>query len=456
LGQSIAHALGRKFIRMSLGGIRDEATIRGHRRTYVGAMPGRIMREIRRAESNNPLFMLDEIDKIGQDLRGDPMSALLEVLDPAQNAAFSDHYLGVPFDLSHVMFITTANYMYAIEPALRDRMEIIEIDGYTQREKIKIAEHHLIPRQLEQNGLSPELIHFDADVLAVIVSDYTREAGVRELERKIGAVCRARATAVVRGEKSKRNITVTQLRTILGNREYESEVAAAIPAPGVVTGLAFTAVGGEILFIEAAAVPGNGQLKLTGQLGDVMRESAMAASTIIQSRLGKASQNESVTDAQSDFHQLDIHVHVPAGATPKDGPSAGVAMLAAMASALTGECVDPATGMTGEITLSGRVLPVGGIREKVLAAFRAGLKRVIIPARNKQDLDEVPEDVRENIDFVFVKTIDQVLNTVFGGRTRKRPAKHKAAKRKVTKGKVAKRNVPKRKAAKPPTKKLKS
>ena len=455
LGQSIAHALGRKFIRMSLGGIRDEATIRGHRRTYVGAMPGRIMREIRRAESLNPLFMLDEIDKIGQDLRGDPMSALLEVLDPAQNTAFSDHYLGVPFDLSHVMFITTANYMYAIEPALRDRMEIIEIDGYTQREKIKIAEHHLIPRQLEQNGLSPELLHFDADVLAVIVSDYTREAGVRELERKIGAVCRARATAMVRGKKRAPKITVAQLRTILGNREYESEVAAATPMPGVVTGLAFTAVGGEILFIEAAAVPGNGQLKLTGQLGDVMRESAIAASTIIQSRLGRASQNESVTDAQSDFHQLDIHVHVPAGATPKDGPSAGVAMLAAMASALTGECVDPETGMTGEITLSGRVLPVGGIRQKVLAAFRAGLKRIIMPARNKQDLDEVPEDVRKQIDFVFVKTIDQLLNTVFGSE-KSPPVKRKAAKRKTKKRKAAKRKTAKRKTAKPPTNKRKS
>lgn len=451
LGESIARALGRKFIRLSLGGIRDEATIRGHRKTYVGSMPGSILREIRRAGSNNPLFMLDEVDKIGQDFRGDPMSALLEVLDPAQNDAFLDHYLTVPFDLSHVMFITTANYMYAIEPALRDRMEIIEIDGYTQREKREIAKRHLVPRQITENGLKPNQITFTDEVLALIVSDYTREAGVRGLGRKIGAVCRARAAAVVRKEKRPADLSVDELRSILGHREYESEVAAATPVPGVVTGLAFTPVGGEILFIEAATMPGNGSLKLTGQLGDVMRESAMAASSIIQSRLAREARELPEIDIRSNFHELDIHIHVPAGATPKDGPSAGVAMITAMISALSDQCVDPRTGMTGEITLSGRVLPVGGIREKVLAAYRAGLRRIILPARNKQDLDEVPKDVLEEVEFVFVRTIDELLNTVFmdtkdtslaSKRTKKSPkstrpkAARKAIKRKRKKATV--------------------
>ena len=414
LGQSIARALGRNFIRISLGGVRDEAAIRGHRRTYIGSMPGRIIREIRRAKSNNPLFMLDEVDKIGQDARGDPMSALLEVLDPAQNSTFSDNYLGVGFDLSKVLFIGTANYMYAIEPALRDRMEIIELSGYTQREKLMIARKYLLPRQIQENGLSADGLQMSDESISVIIADYTREAGVRSLEREIGAVCRARAAATVREESFEPAVSVDEVRTILGPRKFESEVAAADGVPGVVTGLAFTPAGGEILFVEAARMPGSGQLRLTGQLGDVMRESAVAASSIIRSRSGRGNAKH------GDYRSFDFHVHVPAGATPKDGPSAGVAMLAAMTSILTEQTVDPSIGMTGEITLSGRVLPVGGIREKVLAAHRAGLKCVILPARNERDLEEIPEDIRDQIEFVFVRSIDDVLKFVFPGKPKRR------------------------------------
>jgi ATP-dependent Lon protease len=422
LGQSIARALGRKFIRISLGGIRDEATIRGHRRTYIGAMPGRIIREIRRGKSNNPLFMLDEVDKIGQDVRGDPMSALLEVLDPAQNATFSDHYLAVPFDLSKVLFIATANYMSAVQPALRDRMEVIELTGYTDREKLMIAKKYLLPRQLNENGLSAEQLHIDDEAMSAIISEYTKEAGVRELERQIGSICRARAAAIVRGESPSTAVTDNELRTVLGPRKYESEVAASLSRPGVVTGLAFTPVGGEILFIEAAVMPGTGQLKLTGQLGDVMRESAIAASSIIRSRTAQW------RIKTRDLQRVDIHVHVPAGATPKDGPSAGVAMLTAMTSILTDQAVNPTIGMTGEITLSGRVLPVGGIREKVLAAFRAGLSSVILPARNEQDLEEVAPDVREHLKFVFVRSIDELFATVFDRKLKKNRGPRRARK----------------------------
>jgi ATP-dependent Lon protease len=401
-------------------------------------MPGRIIREIRRAGSNNPLFMFDEVDKIGQDVRGDPMSALLEVLDPAQNSTFSDHYLSVPFDLSRVLFITTANYTSAIQPALRDRMEMIELPGYTQREKLMIARRHLLPRQIDENGLTPEQIKLPDDVILTIISDYTREAGVRTLERKIGAVCRARAAAVVRGTVSKPTVTLEGLRDILGPQQFESEVAATTPVPGVVTGLAFTATGGEILFIEATKMPGSGQLKLTGQLGDVMRESAVAATSIIRMRLA----DWNIRPQQ--YQSQDYHIHVPAGATPKDGPSAGVAMLIALTSALTDTAIAPTIGMTGEITLSGRVLPVGGIREKVLAAHRAGITRIIMPARNQHDLDEIPEDIRAQITFVFVTSIDEVLREVFpkekrrttpraeskSAKTRKkRPTKKKSAKR---------------------------
>lgn len=407
LGQSIARAMGRNFIRISLGGIRDEATIRGHRRTYIGSMPGRIIREIRRAGSNNPLFMLDEVDKIGGDVRGDPMSALLEVLDPAQNFAFTDSYLGLPFDLSRVLFIATANYMQAIEPALRDRMEIIELPSYTHLEKIMIARRHLLPRQLAENGLTTSSLILDDDMLSLIIAEYTREAGVRSLERMIGAVCRARAAAIVRGERRDAAVTEPELRAILGPREYESEVAAARAQPGVVTGLAFTPVGGDILFIEARKLPGNGQLILTGQLGDVMRESARAALSIIRSR------TPHWRVGVRDVHRFDLHVHVPAGAIPKDGPSAGVAILAAMTSALSERAVDPTIGMTGEITLSGRVLPVGGIREKVLAAHRAGLKTIVLPDRNQRDLDELPAEVRQALRFIPATLIDDVYRALF-------------------------------------------
>ncbi len=411
LGQSIARAMGRNFIRISLGGIRDEAIIRGHRRTYIGAMPGRIIREIRRAGSNNPLFMLDEVDKITQDIQGDPMSALLEVLDPAQNSTFSDHYLGVPFDLSKVLFIATANYMSAIEPALRDRMEVIELSSYTHEEKVMIAKRHLVPRQLAENGIPPGELEFPDEVLSVLISDYTREAGVRSLERRIGAVCRARAAKIVRGEAPPQVISVGEVRQIFGPKEFESEIAATAAVPGVVTGLAFTPTGGEILFVEASLMPGTGQLRMTGQLGDVMRESVMAASSIVRGLLRRWQVPKDT------YRKTDLHVHVPAGAIPKDGPSAGVAILAALVSILTKRTVDPTLGMTGEITLSGRVLPVGGITEKVLAAHRAGLKRILLPARNRPQVEEVPADVRNQLEFVYVGAIDELLQYVFGTRT---------------------------------------
>ncbi|MCH7992987.1 MAG: endopeptidase La [Planctomycetes bacterium] len=453
LGRSIARAMNRNFIRVSLGGASDEAAIRGHRRTYIGSMPGRIIRELRRAGSNNPLFMLDEVDKIGQDVRGDPMSALLEVLDPAQNAEFVDHYLGVPFDLSKVFFITTANYMGAVEPALRDRMEIIELDSYTRREKLQIAHRYLLPRQIEENGLSNERIAINDDILALIIEDYTREAGVRTLERKIGAVCRARAASVVRKETIHVDITVEDVRTALGPKDFESEVVAASNIPGIATGLAYTPVGGEILFIEAAKMPGSGQLTLTGQLGDVMRESAVAATSIIRARMGVWNVKP------GDYRSFDFHVHVPAGAIPKDGPSAGVAMLAAMISTLTDQPIDSKIGMTGEITLSGRVLPVGGVREKLLGAHRAGLETIIMPARNEPDTGEIPEDIRDSMTFVFIDHIDDLLNYLFDPldqtakkKRRKRRAKNKPfkskRKKKSSKTKVATRTKTPRKSVK--------
>lgn len=436
LGQSIARAMGRKFIRVSLGGAHDEAAIRGHRRTYIGSMPGRIIRELRRAGSNNPLFMLDEVDKIGRDGRGDPMSALLEVLDPAQNEEFVDHYLNVPFDLSRVFFVTTANYMGAIEPALRDRMEIIELDSYTRREKLQIARHYLLPRQIKGNGLSDKRIAINDEILALIIEDYTREAGVRWLEQKIGAVCRARAASVVRKETSNIDITVEDVRDALGPKDFESEVVASSNIPGIATGLAYTPVGGEILFIEAAKMPGNGQLTLTGQLGEVMRESAIAATSIIRSRMG-------VWDVKpGDFRSFDYHVHVPAGAIPKDGPSAGVAMLAAMTSTLTEQPIDSKIGMTGEITLSGRVLPVGGIREKLLGAHRAGLETIIMPARNEPDIAEIPEDIRDSFKFVFIDHIDNLLSFLFDApdESAKKKRDKRRAKSKLVKSKRSKKS----------------
>lgn len=407
LGQSIARAMGRSFIRMSLGGVRDEASIRGHRRTYIGSMPGQIIREIRRAGTNNPVFMLDEVDKISGDVRGDPMSALLEVLDPAQNSTFTDHYLGLPFDLSKTFFIATANYVSAIAPALRDRMEMIEIPGYTQHEKLMIARQHLLPRQLRENGLDKTQLRMTDDLILRVITEYTREAGVRSLERKLGAVCRARAASVVRGDKLSPDITLEEVRGILGPAEFDWEKVLQYHPPGVVTGLAYTPVGGEILFIEATKMPGRGQLVLTGQLGDVMRESAQAASSIIRSRTGRW------TVKPEDFSKFDLHVHVPSGAIPKDGPSAGIAMLVAMTSILLNRPVDPSIGMTGEITLSGRVLPIGGVREKILAAHHAGLRTVILPARNEPNVEEIPTEVRKEIKLLFVERIDEVLDFIF-------------------------------------------
>jgi ATP-dependent Lon protease len=409
LGQSIARALGRKFIRMSLGGMRDEAELRGHRRTYIGAMPGRIVQEIRKAGTCNPVFMLDELDKVGADFRGDPTSALLEVLDPAQNNTFQDHYLGVPFDLSRVMFIATANYMGTVPPALRDRMEVIELPGYTEREKVHIAMKYLVPRQLQENGLKPSQARWTEEALRKIIGQYTREAGVRELERQVGSVCRGVAALIAAGRARSRKILPKVVAQMLGARKYESELALRTSVPGVATGLAYTPTGGEIMFIEAAAYPGKGTLTLTGQIGDVMRESAYAALSLV-----KSSTRRLDVDASS-LSKTDIHVHVPAGAVPKDGPSAGVAMVTALTSLLTNRPVRHDVAMTGEITLRGLVLPVGGIKEKILAARRAGIRTVVLPERNRKDLQDVPGDARTEVQFEFARTIDDVLQVVLDG-----------------------------------------
>jgi ATP-dependent Lon protease len=409
LGQSIARALGRKFIRMSLGGMRDEAELRGHRRTYIGAMPGRIVQEIRKAGTCNPVFMLDELDKVGADFRGDPTSALLEVLDPAQNNTFQDHYLGVPFDLSRVMFIATANYMGTVPPALRDRMEVIELPGYTEREKVHIAMKYLVPRQLQENGLKPSQARWTEEALRKIIGQYTREAGVRELERQVGSVCRGVAALIAAGRARSRKILPKVVAQMLGARKYESELALRTSVPGVATGLAYTPTGGEIMFIEAAAYPGKGTLTLTGQIGDVMRESAYAALSLV-----KSSTRRLDVDVSS-LSKTDIHVHVPAGAVPKDGPSAGVAMVTALTSLLTNRPVRHDVAMTGEITLRGLVLPVGGIKEKILAARRAGIRTVVLPERNRKDLQDVPGDARTEVQFEFARTIDDVLQVVLDG-----------------------------------------
>ena len=403
LGHSIGRALGRKFIRISLGGVRDEAEIRGHRRTYVGALPGRIIQGIRRAESNNPVFMLDEIDKLGNDFRGDPSSALLEVLDPEQNFSFVDHYLDVPFDLSHVMFITTANMLETIPPALRDRLEVIELTGYTIDEKIRIAQRYLIPRQTEANGLKPDQICFTKSALSHIVTGYTREAGVRNLEREIAAICRGVASQIAEGDIEKAAIKVRDIHKFLGPIRATSEVAARTSKPGVVMGLAWTPTGGDLLFIEATAMKGKGGLTLTGQLGDVMKESATAALSFIRANA------EELGIAKDFFEGVDIHIHVPSGAIPKDGPSAGVTMLTALVTLLTNRTVKRDLAMTGEITLRGLVLPVGGIKEKVLAAHRAGVKTLILPKWNKKDIEEVPAKVRKEITFHFVDEMMEVL-----------------------------------------------
>ncbi|MBN1490542.1 MAG: endopeptidase La, partial [Phycisphaerae bacterium] len=405
LGQSISRALGRRFIRISLGGIRDEADIRGHRRTYIGAMPGRIIQEIRKAGSHNPVFMLDEVDKIGQDFRGDPASALLEVLDPEQNHSFTDHYLDVPFDLSKVLFIATANYMDPIPPALRDRMEVIDLPGYTQAEKLRIARRYLVPRQREENGLKADRLKFADAALNQIISGYTREAGVRNLEREIGTICRGVAAKIARGTGRAVSVTPRSLLTYLGPVKYLSEMAYRTSVPGVVTGLAFTPVGGEIIFVEATCMPGKGQLLLTGQIGDVMRESAQAAFSLARSRA------KSLKIAPEAFRDQDVHIHVPAGAVPKDGPSAGIAMLTAIVSLLTRRACRSDVAMTGEITLRGLVLPVGGTKEKVLAAHRAGIQTVILPERNRKDLIDIPKDVQRRVQFVFAERIEHVLQT---------------------------------------------
>ncbi|MCE5281128.1 MAG: endopeptidase La [Deltaproteobacteria bacterium] len=403
LGHSIGRALGRKFIRISLGGVRDEAEIRGHRRTYVGALPGRIIQGIRRAESNNPVFMLDEIDKVGTDFRGDPSSALLEVLDPEQNFSFADHYLDVPFDLSHVMFITTANILETIPPALRDRLEVIELPGYTLDEKIRIAQRYLIPRQTEANGLKPEQIRFTKSAISQIVCGYTREAGVRNLEREIATVCRGVASQIAEGVIEKAVIQVRDLHRHLGPVRITSEAAARTSKPGVVMGLAWTPTGGDLLFVEATSMKGKGGLTLTGQLGDVMKESAQAALSFIRA-------NAETLGVPKDFFEgTDLHIHVPSGAIPKDGPSAGVTMLTALTSLLTNRTVKKDLAMTGEITLRGMVLPVGGIKEKVLAAHRAGVKTIILPKWNKKDLEDVPAKVRKEILFHFVDEMSEVL-----------------------------------------------
>jgi ATP-dependent Lon protease len=403
LGQSIARATGRKFIRQSLGGVRDEAEVRGHRRTYIGALPGRIVQALRRVGTNNPVFMLDEVDKLGMDYRGDPSSALLEVLDPEQNREFRDHYLDVPFDLSQVMFITTANLLDPVPGPLRDRMEILQLSGYTETEKVRIAQGYLIPRQLRENGLRQGEIEFTEESLCQIVRDYTREAGVRNLERQIGQVCRKVAVQVAEGKAEAVVVEVDELAEYLGPRKFYEEAAERTEIPGVATGLAWTPVGGSILFVEAAQMAGAKGFTLTGQLGEVMQESAQAALTFVRSKAAEWGL------AEDHFAKHDIHIHVPAGATPKDGPSAGVTMATALASLLTGRKVRPDVGMTGEITLRGQVMPIGGVKEKVLAAHRAGLKEVILPKRNESDLEDVPEEIRESMVFVFVERVEQVI-----------------------------------------------
>ncbi len=407
LGQSIARALNRKFTRMSLGGMRDEAEIRGHRRTYIGAMPGRIIQAVKRAGTRNPVFMLDEVDKIGNDWRGDPSSALLEVLDPAQNHAFRDHYLDVDFDLSEVIFITTANQLETIPPALADRMEILQLDGYTEYEKVKIAQRHLVPRQVRWHGLRDEEISFTEDALRKIVRDYTREAGVRNLERQIGSVCRKCAVKVTEEEWSHVLVTPEMVREFLKKERFEAEDSENIEIPGIATGLAVTAFGGDILFVEATRMKGKGNLTLTGHLGDVMRESAQIAHSYVRSKADTL-----LVDAE-DFAAYDVHVHVPAGAIPKDGPSAGLAMVMAMASLYSGRSLRGDVGMTGEVTLRGRVLPVGGIKMKILAAHRAGLTTVILPQRNEKDLDDLPDEVRNTMLFVPVDRIEEAMDTAF-------------------------------------------
>jgi ATP-dependent Lon protease len=406
LGRSIAKAMGRKFVRISLGGVRDEAEIRGHRRTYVGSLPGRIVQSLKKAGTNNPIFMLDEIDKLGHDFRGDPASALLEVLDPEQNFSFSDHYLEVPFDLSHVMFIATANVIDPVPAALKDRLEILELPGYTRDEKRNIARQFLVPKQLDEHGLKSEHIEVTDSAVAEVIDSYTREAGVRNLEREVGSICRGVAVKVAEGQTAKFVIEAKDVPDYLGPQKFMSEVAERTAEPGVATGLAWTPVGGDILFIEATRMPGKGSLVLTGQLGDVMKESAQAALSFVRTKA------KSLGIEENFLEKTDIHVHIPAGAIPKDGPSAGVTMFTALTSMLTGKPIRSDVAMTGEITLRGNVLPVGGIKEKILAAHRAGIKRVLLPDRNQKDMIDVPEQAKNEMEFFYIKRMDELLPLV--------------------------------------------
>src|SRR5271169_2170144 len=403
LGRSIARAMGRKFVRLSLGGIRDEAEIRGHRRTYIGSLPGRIVQGLRNAGSNNPLFILDEVDKLGADFRGDPASALLEVLDPEQNNTFVDHYLDVPLDLSKVLFLTTANVLDPIPPALRDRMEVLELPGYTEEEKLQIAERHLVPKQISENGLGNIKIEFTKEALSEIIRSFTREAGLRNLEREIGRVCRKIARSITEGETAPERVTADMLHRFLGSQKFFSEAAERTQEPGVATGLAWTPNGGDILFIESTRMNGQKGVTITGSLGDVMKESAQAALSYVRSRAAQ------LGIAPDFFEKSDLHIHVPAGAIPKDGPSAGVTIAASLASLLSGHPVRSDVAMTGEITLRGKVLPVGGIKEKVLAARRAGIKTIILPRRNERDLEDIQPEVRKELEMIFVDTVDEVI-----------------------------------------------
>ena len=421
LGQSIARAMGRKFARVSLGGVHDEAEIRGHRRTYIGAMPGNIIQAIRKVGSRNCVMMLDEIDKVGAGIQGDPSAALLEVLDPEQNNSFRDNYLGVPFDLSRVVFITTANILDTIPGPLRDRMEIITLAGYTESEKLEIARRYLVKRQLEANGLKPEQVQITDEALREIIRYYTREAGVRNLEREVGNALRNAAVRIAEGSTESVRIDADDIPTILGARRFENEVAMRTSIPGVATGLAWTPVGGDILFVEATRIPGSGKLILTGQLGDVMRESAQAALSLVKSRAS------SFGIEPNSFEKSDIHIHVPAGAIPKDGPSAGVAMFSALVSLLTGRTVRSDTAMTGEISLRGLVLPIGGVKEKTAAAVRAGLKRVLLPARNRKDLEDVSEDVKKHLEFVFIDHVDELIAAALDSQVAEPPESARAA-----------------------------
>ena len=447
LGRSVARATGREFVRISLGGIHDEAEIRGHRRTYIGALPGRILQALRRVESRNPVFMMDEIDKLGRDFRGDPASALLEVLDPEQNAEFRDHYLEVAYDLSKVMFITTANWLDTIPAPLLDRMEIIRLSGYTEGEKAIIAKDYLIPRQIRENSLRKSEISFTKPAIHELIRSYTREAGVRNLEREIGRVTRKVATQVAAGKIKKKRVTPAVVTELLGKPHYlgPEEIADRTRIPGVATGLAWTQTGGEILFIEATAMPGGKEFKLTGSLGDVMKESAQAALSYVRS----VSENIGIKDSYWSEH--DIHLHIPAGSQPKDGPSAGITMATALASLASGKAVHRDVAMTGEITLRGKVLPIGGLKEKVLAAHRAGLKTIIVPKRNEVDLDDVPDEIKEDIEFVFVDTVGDVLEAALEEKRtkpkKKSKSKSKPKKKKATaKAKAKPRSKAKKKA----------